>query len=58
MNQNKETAEQILRNLAQTLADETRGPDELIDAFAKVENQKAEIGQLLTSLLDRQFEQT
>ena len=58
MNQNKETAEQILRNLAQTLADETRDPDELIDAFTKVENERAEIGQLLTSLLDRQFEQT
>ena len=59
MNQNEETAEQILRNLAQALADENGDPDELIDAFAKVvENERAEIARLLTSLLDRQSEQT
>ncbi len=56
MNPNEQSPAQILRKLAQVLREENCEPDDLIHAFGKVEEQRVEIAELLTSFLERQSE--
>ena len=56
MNTAEASPAHILRELARVLGDDDSDPDALIYIFGDLERQRAEIAQLLVSLLDREHE--